>query len=136
MGAQQVLRTAACALLIASPAVAGDGWRTGPKLHEPVAIIDLGPADDGTARRIVTEAALQAGLEPVTGNGVAQALAGVAVDHDGELLASAMQDAEHAFGRLQCADAVKAARTAIGLAAERQAAGIAVPELTPARAPA
>ena len=42
MGAQQVLRTAACALLIASPALAGDGWRgIAPRLHEPVAVIDL-----------------------------------------------------------------------------------------------
>lgn len=92
--------------------------------------MDLGPADDGTARRIVSEAAAQAGLEPVTGNGVDEALAGIAVDRDGVLLAAAMQDAEHAFGRLRCDDAVKAAKTAIGLAAERQAAGLPVPELT------
>ena len=52
------------------------------------------------------------------------------VDRDGIELAAAMQDAEHAFGALKCDDAVKAARTAIGLAAQRQAAGLAVPELT------
>src|SRR3569623_695395 len=42
MGAQQVLRTAACAVLIASPAVAGSAWKgTSPKLHERVAVIDI-----------------------------------------------------------------------------------------------
>jgi len=117
MGAQQVLRTAACALLIASPAVAGDGWKAAaPKLHEPVAVIDLGP-DDQT--HVIAGALVDAGLDPV-----------LAVDRDGLELTAAMQDAEHAFGRLKCGDAVKAARVAIGLAAQRQAAGIPVPELT------
>jgi hypothetical protein len=131
MGAQQVLRTVACAVLIASPALAGSGWKvTAPRLHERVAVIDLGPPGDGAERRAVMTAAIEAGLDVVMGDGVEDALAGIATDRDGLLLAAAMQDAEHAFGTLQCDDAVKAARTAIGLAAQRQAAGLPVPELT------
>jgi hypothetical protein len=131
MGAQQVLRTVACAVLIVSPALAGGGWKTtGPKLHERVAVIDLGPEDDGAARRAVSEAAINAGLDVVMGDGVEDALAGIATDRDGLLLAAALQDAGHAFGMLRCDDAVKAARTAVGLAAQRQAAGLPVPELT------
>jgi len=130
MGAQQVLRTAACALLIAQPALAGGGWKaSAPRLHEPVAVIDLGPPDDA-AHRTVMQAAVDAGLDPLIGDGIDDALAGVAADRDGLLLAAAMQDAEHSFGRLDCKGAVKAARTAIGLAAQRQAAGLPVPELT------
>jgi hypothetical protein len=128
MGAQQVLRTVACAVLIVSPAFAGSGRKaTAPRLHERVAVIDLGPGDE---RRAVSEAAINAGLDVVIGDGVDDALAGIATDRDGLLLAAAMQDAEHAFGTLKCADAVKAAKTAVGLAAQRQAAGIPVPELT------
>jgi hypothetical protein len=131
MGAQQVLRTVACAVLIASPALAGGGWKaTAPKLHERVAVIDLGPADDGAQRRVVMAALVDAGLDVAMGDGIDDALAGVATDRDGLLLAAAMRDAEHSFGALKCNDAVKSARTAIGLAAQRQAAGLAVPELT------
>lgn len=68
---------------------------------------------------MIAGALVDAGLDPV-----------LAVDRDGIELTAAMQEAEHAFGRLKCDDAVKAARTAIGLAAQRQAAGLAVPELT------
>jgi hypothetical protein len=122
MGPQQVLRTAACALLIAgsSPvsALAGSGWKgTGPKLHEPVAVVDLGP---GAEWARVQAAAADGGLDPVL----------VGIDRDAIALDGAMHDAEHAFGALKCGDAVKAAKLAIGLAAERQAAGLAVPELT------
>ena len=76
------------------------------------------------------QAAVDAGLDPMMGDGVEDALAGIATDRDGLLLAAAMQDAEHAFGALNCKDAVKSARVAVGLAAERQAAGLPVPELT------
>jgi hypothetical protein len=128
MGAQQVLRTVACAVLIASPALAGGGWKaTAPKLHERVAVIDLGPDDQ---RRAVMAALVDTGLDVAMGDGVEDALAGIATDRDGLLLAAAMQDAEHSFGALKCKDAVIAARTAIGLAAQRQAAGLPVPELT------
>ena len=66
MGAQQVLRTVACAVLIVSPALAGGGWKaTAPKLHERVAVIDLGPGGDGAERRAVSEAAINAGLDVV-----------------------------------------------------------------------
>lgn len=93
-------------------------------------MIDLGPPDDGAARRAISTAAIDAGLDVAMGDGVDDALAGIAIDRDGLLLAAAMQDAEHAFGTLKCGDAVTAARTAIGLAAQRQAAGLPVPELT------
>lgn len=112
----------------------GGGWKgMAPKLHERVAVIDLGPADE-QAHKQVLEAAVAAGLEPILDAGVDEALAGVAADRDGLMLAAAMQDAEHAFGALKCNDAVKAAKLAIGLAAERQAAGLPVPELTHALA--
>jgi hypothetical protein len=89
-------------------------------------VIDLGPDD---ARRPIMQAVEDAGLEPIIGDGIEDALAGVATDRDGLLLAAAMQDAEHSFGRLKCSDAVKSAKVAIGLAAQRQAAGLPVPEL-------
>src|SRR5947209_16773257 len=104
MGPQQVLRTAACALLIAAPASAGSGWKSAaPKLHEPVLLVDLGPDDQG---RVLADALVEAGLDPV-----------LAIDRDAQLLAAAMQQAEHAFGALKCGDAVKAANMAIGIAA-------------------
>ncbi|MBV8757410.1 MAG: hypothetical protein JO257_09055 [Deltaproteobacteria bacterium] len=96
-------------------------------------MIDLGPADDQAHKQIL-EAAVDAGFEPILDGGLDQALAGQAIDRDGLMLAAAMQDAEHAFGRLDCKDAVKAAKLAIGLAAARQAAGLPVPELTHALA--
>jgi hypothetical protein len=83
-----------------------------------VAVIDLGPPDE-QAHRAVVQAASDAGLDPVTGD-----------DNDAVALAAAMQDAEHTFGRLDCKGAVRAAKLAIGLAAQRQAAGLPVPELT------
>jgi hypothetical protein len=104
-----------------------------PKLHEPVAVIDLGPPDD-PAHRAVMQAAVGAGLEPLTADGLEDTLSGVVADKDAVALAAAMADAEHAFGRLDCKTAVVAAKTAIGLAAQRQAAGLPVPELTHALA--
>jgi len=92
-------------------------------------VIDVGPPDD-QAHRAVLQAAIDAGLDPLIADGIDDALAGVAADKDGLALAAAMQDAEHTFGRLDCKGAVAAAKTAIGLAAERQAAGLPVPELT------
>lgn len=92
-------------------------------------MIDLGPPDD-QAHRAVMGAAVDAGLDPLIADGLEDALSGVAADKDGLQLAAAMQDAEHTFGRLDCKGAMTAARTAIGLAAERQAAGLPVPELT------
>ena len=44
-------------------------------------------------------------------------------------LAAAMADAQRKFGALACKDAIAAAQTAIAIAAARQAAGLAVPEL-------
>jgi hypothetical protein len=70
-----------------------------------------------------------AGLEPVIGEGVEDALAGRDVDRDAAPLAAALATAQRAFGELACADVTPAAQQAIGLAAARQAAGLAAPEL-------
>jgi hypothetical protein len=69
------------------------------------------------------------GLEPVIGDGVEDALAGVAADGDAVELAAAIGEAQRAFGALECAAAMKAGREAAGIAAARQAAGLPVPEL-------
>ncbi|MGE5186000.1 MAG: hypothetical protein ACM31C_28285 [Acidobacteriota bacterium] len=97
--------------------------------HERVAIIDLGPADDGAARRAIGTAAVAAGLDPVLGDGVDDALAGIAQPADDATLAVAMSQAKQAFGELDCAKATAAAQLAIGISAARQAAGIAPREL-------
>jgi hypothetical protein len=93
-------------------------------------VIDLGPRDpDAGVRRKLEQAIVDAGLEPVIGDGVEDALAGIESDRDAVALAGAMADAEHAFGQLDCKAAVAAAGVALPILAARQAAGIAVPEL-------
>src|SRR5439155_156773 len=69
------------------------------------------------------------GFVPVIGDGVEDALAGRDVDRDAGLVTASIADAQRAFGELRCSDATASARHAIGLAAARQAAGRAVPEL-------
>ncbi|MEO7729713.1 MAG: hypothetical protein ABIY55_01985, partial [Kofleriaceae bacterium] len=121
MGPQRVLQAAVVvvSVLALRPALAAP--------RERVAIIDLGPAD---AARAQLEAAVSvAGLEPVSGDGVEEALAGHAVDRDASELAAAMASAQRAFGALACGDVTPAAQQAIGIAAARQAAGQPVPEL-------
>jgi hypothetical protein len=126
MGPQQVLRAATAAGLIALGAVA----EAAPPSRERVAVIDLGPGGAHEAvREQLARALLAAGLAPVTGDGVDSALAGISLDRDGVALAAAMADAQAQFGELQCDDAVASAKTALGLLAARQAAGLAVPEL-------
>jgi hypothetical protein len=118
MGPQQVLRAAACVVLVA----------TATARAERVAVIDLGPGDAST-RRALASAVVDGGLEPVYGDGVEDALAGVQGDRDFLELEAAMADAQSKFGALACKDTITFAQTAIALGAARQAAGLAVPEL-------
>ncbi|NVB81020.1 MAG: hypothetical protein HOV81_21670 [Kofleriaceae bacterium] len=94
-----------------------------------MAVIDLGPADNGVARQKLNAAIVKGGLQPVLGDGVEDALAGVDIDRDRVHLAAAMADAQAKFGALDCTAAVAAAQTAIQIGAARQASGLAVPEL-------
>jgi hypothetical protein len=121
MGPQQVLRAAAVLALTASVAAAA------PRLGDRVAVIDLGPGDQRTQ---LAAALVAKDLDVLTGDGVEDALAGLNIDRDALALAAAMADAAQRFGALACADATTSAQTAIEIAAARQAAGIAVPELT------
>jgi hypothetical protein len=117
MGPQQVLRAAACLLIVGA----------GVARAERVAVIDLG-SDDGTRQKLAA-AIVAGGLEPVIGDGIEDALAGVNPDRDGVQLAAALAEAKDKFGALACAEATAAARTAISIGAARHAAGLAVPEL-------
>ncbi|HEX4420444.1 MAG TPA: hypothetical protein VH165_21160 [Kofleriaceae bacterium] len=105
---------------------------------ERIAVIDLDapspspspgrPRDD--ADNQLQAAITAAGFEPVTGDGVEDALAGRDVDRDTFELTAALATAQRAFGELRCNEAVPAANQAIGMAAARQAAGLPVPELS------
>jgi hypothetical protein len=97
------------------------------RAKERVAVIDLGPSSD--ARQDLLAAIVKAGFDPVIGNGIEDALAGVDVDKDAVELAGALADAQRAFGALDCTAAIKASDRAIAIGAMRQAAGIPVPEL-------
>lgn len=101
--------------------------------RERVAVIDLGPADPQLRITLATKL-VAAGFEPVSGDGLEDALAGEGGDADGLLLAAAMAEAQRAFGALDCAATLTAANQAIGLAAARQAGGLPVPELPRATA--
>jgi hypothetical protein len=133
MGVERVLQAAhrrliagaGLAILAATPASAAPMAKT----RERVAVIDLGPSDGGAIRRSLAAAIVGAGLEPVLGDGLEDALAGEAADADALQLAVAIGEAQRAFGALDCKAASYAARTAIGFGAARQAAGLAVPEL-------
>ena len=100
-----------------------------PKVRERAAVIDLGPADGGEIRQKIAAAIVDAGLQPVLGDGVEDALAGVSIDKDSVVLGAAMAEAQRAFGALDCTIATESATNAIGIAAARQAAGVPVPEL-------
>jgi hypothetical protein len=137
MGTQQVLRAAAAFGLIAGLAVGVAHAAPAPDqaashhgaAGEHVAVIDLGPADDGAVRAALDAKLANAGLVALAGDGLDAALAGIHVDADAATLAAAMSEAKRAFGELDCTATVRAAREAIGISAARQAAGIAVPEL-------
>ena len=96
-------------------------------------MIDLGPAADSadraSARAKLAAAVVAAGLEPVLGDGVEDALAGVVADRDALALAAALAEAQRAFGALECPAAIAAGKQAAGIAAARQAAGLPAPEL-------
>jgi hypothetical protein len=124
MGPQRVLQAIGIVAAIGSVAVAKD---------ERVAIIDLGPSDPEIRRQLATKV-VAAGFAVVHGDGVEDALAGEHADTDGVLLAAAMAEAQRAFGALDCKAATAAATQAVGIAASRQAAGLAVPELPRAAA--
>lgn len=130
MGAQRVLQAAA----VASALCAGASATAAPRDRERVAIIDLGDgtgsgASDGAVRARLAARAIAAGLQPLLGDGVEDALAGIAVERDAVTLAAAIADAQRAFGALDCPAAIAAGKQAAGIAAQRQAAGLAVPEL-------
>ena len=122
MGAQRILQAVGVIAALASGAAAA------PKLHERVAVVDLGPVDDGV-RKDLLSAVVAAGFDPVVGDGVDEALAGISMDKDGVALATAMSEAQRAFGGFDCAAVKTSAKTAIDIGAQRQAAGLAVPEL-------
>ncbi len=96
--------------------------------RERVAVIDLGPGD-GSVRQKLAAAIVAGGLEPVIGDGVEDALAGINSDRDSIALAAAMAEAKETFGALACPEATAAAQRAIAIGAARQAAGLPVPEL-------
>lgn len=121
MGPQQVLSAAAVLVLAASSAAIA-----APSLGDAVAVIDLGPGD---TRPQINAALVGARLDVLDGDGLDDALAGISIDRDQLALAAAMADAQSKFGALACADTLTAAQSAIAIAAARQAAGLAVPEL-------
>lgn len=129
MGPQRVLQAVAVVALAAHTAAAAPD-----RNHERLAVIDLGPAPaQGEGERGVRQrlagAVVAAGFDPVIGEGIEDALAGVSADRDAIQLAQTMAEAQRAFGALDCTAAIKAAQAALGIAAARQAAGLAAPEL-------
>jgi hypothetical protein len=123
MGPQRVLQAAGLALLCAAATA-----HAAP-LHERAAVIDLGPDDGGALRKELLATLVAAGFDVAIGDGIDDALAGKSLDKDLVALAGAMADAQRAFGAFDCVAAVPAANQAIAIAAQRQAAGLPVPEL-------
>src|SRR5665647_3045075 len=126
MGVERVLQAAARLIVVlgATTAIAAP--------RERVAVIDLGPddpANDSVIRQKLAAAIVAGGLDAVIGDGVEDALGGSSTDPDALQLAVALGEAQRAFGALDCKAAITASKTAIGIAAARQAAGLAVPEL-------
>lgn len=115
-------------MLVAHAATASAAPATQAR-RERVAVIDLGPSPDSSVRAKLAAGVVTAGLEPVIGDGVEDALAGVVVDRDAVELAAALEEARRAFGALECPAAITAGKQAAGSAAARQAAGLPAPEL-------
>ncbi len=126
MGVERVLQAAARLIVASVVALATTPAFAAPR--ERVAVIDLGP-DDPAIRQKLAAAIVAGGLEPVLGDGIEDALGGRSSDPDALKLAVALAEAQRAFGALDCKAANAASRTAIGISAARQAAGIPVPEL-------
>lgn len=131
MGVERVLqdaagRVVACAVATAvlTTTVFAQPSRTG----ERVAVIDLGPSDPAVRQKLAA-AIVAGGLNPVLGDGIEDALGGESLDPDAVQLAAALVEAQRAFGALDCTASVASAKTAVGIAAARQAAGLPVPEL-------
>jgi hypothetical protein len=129
MGAQQILRAATTLAVIAAGSAHAAPRHRASGAHEPVAIIDLGPADGGAARGKLGAALVAAGMQPLIDDGIDDALAGISRDTDEQSIAIEVSQAKQAFGELDCKAATTAARQAIGELAARQAAGLPVPEL-------
>ncbi|MDB4960292.1 MAG: hypothetical protein JWP01_291 [Myxococcales bacterium] len=126
MGVERVLQVAG-SLALAAVALVATTATAAPR--ERVAVFDLGPSD-AAVRQKLAAAIVAGGLEPVLGDGVEDALGGQSTEPDELQLAVAIGDAQRAFGALDCPATIVASQTAIGIAAARQAAGRAVPELT------
>ena len=128
MGVERVLQAArrltlpVTALVLVASVVASAAPR------ERVAVIDLGPSDP-SLRRQLAATLLAGGLEPVSGEGLEDALGGQTDGRDAAELAGSLAEAQRAFGALDCPATIAASQTAIGIAAARQAGGLAVPEL-------
>jgi hypothetical protein len=141
MGSQRVLQAIA---VVASAVASQPRAVAAPPPRERIAVIDLGSGDGAalgsrTGRspakgfadipRKLQAAIIAAGLDPVIGDGVEDALAGRDVDRDTIELQAALAAAQRAFGELRCSDVTPVAQQAIGLAAARQAAGLPATEL-------
>ena len=90
-------------------------------------MIDLGPPDV-SIRHTLEHAIGKAGMVPLD-DATEDALAGNGTTSDKVELDVAMTDAQQKFGALDCKGTIAAAKTALPLVAQRQAAGIPVPEL-------
>ncbi|HEY4239316.1 MAG TPA: hypothetical protein VGM88_05845 [Kofleriaceae bacterium] len=115
MGAERVLQAVLVVAAIARAAAADPV----PRLHESIAVIDLGP-DDAGMRKTLVGAAVDAGFD--VADAQLDALSGVATDIDEAPLAAALAAQEKAFGALDCATSLAQGDRAIGFAAARQAA--------------
>jgi hypothetical protein len=139
MGPQRVLQAVACVAALAHAgalhAQGADEPATATATTERVAVIDLGDGDDGARhgfadpRQRIAAALRAGGLAEVTGDGLAEALAGREVERDELDAAAALATAGRAFGALSCGEAAPAASVALGHLAARQAAGRPTPEL-------
>src|SRR5215510_8625091 len=107
MGSQRVLQAVVAVAVAAGPVAAA------PRERERVAVIDLGDllgnlgsAPGHTGHRFtdipqqLAAAIAAAGFEPVTGDGVEDALAGRDVERDAVTLSAEIATAERAFGAL------------------------------------
>lgn len=127
MGTKQLLRAATLANCAVIAAASIDATYASPAA-ERTAIIDLGPAN-AAVREGLFRAVIDANLAPITGEGVEDALTGIASDRDTTALKNAMALAQRSVEKSDCAAAMLSARRALLVIAARQASGLAVPEL-------
>lgn len=131
MGPERVLQAAVAVAVGLAASQAPEAIAQPAKARERVAVIDLGPPDTTTPpiRQRLAAVLVAKGLEPVAGDGLEDALAGETTDRDALELASALAIAQDAYGKLDCPRTVESSSIAVGLAAQRQASGLPVPEL-------